>query len=57
MLTRMMKSDSLGKEHGATAPEYALLIALIASIIVGAIRILGSQLVPIFSNAAGWFGS
>jgi len=29
MLTRMMKSDSLGKEHGATAPEYALLIALI----------------------------
>ena len=57
MLTRMIKSATLGKEHGATAPEYALLIALIASIIVGAIRILGSQLVPIFSNAAGWFGS
>jgi len=57
MLTRMIKSATLGKEHGATAPEYALLIALIASIIVAAIRILGNQLVPIFSNAAGWFGS
>jgi len=57
MLTRMIKSATLGKEHGATAPEYALLIALIASIVVAAIRILGNQLVPIFSNAAGWFGS
>ena len=31
-------------EHGATAVEYALLVALIAAVIVGAVATLGTKL-------------
>jgi Flp pilus assembly pilin Flp len=44
-------------DSGAAAPEYALLIALVAVVVAAAVQAIGNQLVPIFTNAAGWFGS
>jgi len=46
-----------GKEEGATAPEYALMVGLILTLIVGAVTLVGNALVPIFTNAAGMFGA
>jgi Flp pilus assembly pilin Flp len=43
------------RDNGATAPEYALLIALIAAVIAAAVGTIGNKLVQIFTNAAGWF--
>ncbi len=34
----------LKEEHGATAAEYAIIIALIALIIIGAVRLVGQSL-------------
>ena len=45
----------LNDETGASAVEYALLVALIAAVIVGAVTILGANLKAIFDSAAGVF--
>ena len=45
------------EDGGATAPEYALLIALIAVVIAAAVQTIGSQLISIFTNAVGLFGT
>ncbi|MEX2621040.1 MAG: Flp family type IVb pilin [Egibacteraceae bacterium] len=37
-------------DRGATAVEYALLVALIATVIVVAVTTLGGQVVTIFTN-------
>lgn len=37
-------------EEGATAAEYGIIAALIAVIIIGAIRVLGVRLQSVFSN-------
>jgi pilus assembly protein Flp/PilA len=37
-------------ERGATAVEYGLLVALIAAVIVGAVGLLGDQLVTKFNE-------
>ena len=37
-------------EEGASAVEYALLIALIAAVIIGAVQILGGTLNTVFGN-------
>jgi pilus assembly protein Flp/PilA len=37
-------------EHGASAVEYGLLVALIAAVIVGVVAILGTTLKGIFTN-------
>lgn len=37
-------------ENGATAVEYGLIIALIATVIVGAVTALGLQLNTVFGN-------
>jgi pilus assembly protein Flp/PilA len=39
-------------EKGATAIEYGLLAALIAVIIIGAVRLVGSNLSATFNNVA-----
>lgn len=39
-------------ERGATATEYALLLAFIAVVIIGAVTLFGSNLASLFSNAA-----
>ena len=40
-------------DSGATAVEYALLIALIAAVIVVAVALLGTTLSSIFTSVAG----
>ena len=44
------------QDEGATAPEYGLMVALIAAVIVGTVTIIGTQLNAVFtavSNALG----
>lgn len=42
-------------DRGATAVEYALLIALIAAVIVGTVAVLGQQVVGLYQAATqGW---
>jgi pilus assembly protein Flp/PilA len=42
-------------ERGATAVEYALLIAVIAAVIVGAVAVLGGQVVGLYQAVTtGW---
>jgi len=52
----MSMKASANQEEGATSAEYALMIGLITAVIFGAVQILGNTLIPIFTNAAGWFG-
>lgn len=40
-------------EDGQGLVEYALIIMLIALAVLGALRLLGVQLSPVFSNVAG----
>ena len=40
----------LGSEEGATAVEYALMVALIAVVIVVAVTLLGQQTNEVFQN-------
>jgi pilus assembly protein Flp/PilA len=44
-------------ERGASAVEYGLLVALIAIIIIVAVRLLGSNLSSIFNKTANSIGS
>ena len=39
-----------GGDHGATAVEYGLMVALIAAVIVGVVTLLGGNLSTMFSN-------
>jgi pilus assembly protein Flp/PilA len=39
-------------EDGATVPEYALMVALIAAVVVGAVTLLGGNANTVFSGAA-----
>ena len=44
-----------GRDRGATAVEYALLITLIAAVIFSAVAAFGTQVVALFQAAtAGW---
>ena len=45
-------SQVMGREHGATAVEYGLMVALIAIIIIVAVALLGTNLSNIFQNTA-----
>jgi pilus assembly protein Flp/PilA len=44
------------REDGATAVEYALMLALIAVVIVAAVTLLGQATSESFSDAAAGFG-
>jgi len=39
-------------EDGVTAPEYALIAALIAGVIIAAVTLLGNQISTTFTNIA-----
>ncbi|MGL5865966.1 MAG: Flp family type IVb pilin [Dermatophilaceae bacterium] len=41
---------SLRDEKGATAVEYGLMVALIAAAIIGAVALLGDNLVTLFTD-------
>lgn len=43
-----------GDERGATAPEYGLLIALIAVIVATTGQALGNAIVSVLNYVAGW---
>lgn len=46
---------NLSSEAGATAVEYSLLLALIATAIIGVVEVLGGQLIPGFQAAIDGF--
>jgi len=45
-----------GKEEGATAVEYGVMVALVAVIIIAAVTLLGSQLSALFQRIASSLG-
>jgi pilus assembly protein Flp/PilA len=47
-LTRLVNRD----DRGATAVEYGLMVALIAVVIIGAVTLLGQNLLNIFNTVA-----
>jgi len=48
-------AKSLKEDKGASAVEYAILVAVIAAVIVGAVTLLGGNLKTIFENVASIF--
>jgi len=51
-VVRFMRED-----EGATAPEYGLMVALIAVVIIGAVTLLGQNLQGTFNQVAGSIGA
>jgi pilus assembly protein Flp/PilA len=45
-----------GKEEGATAVEYGIMVALIAVVIIAAVTLLGTQLSAMFMRIASSLG-
>ncbi|WP_447601679.1 Flp family type IVb pilin [Nitrospira sp. Nam80] len=41
------------RDEGATAPEYGLMVALIAAVIIGAVTTLGLNIQAVFNTVAG----
>lgn len=54
MVTYLLaRLNLLSQEKGATAVEYALLVALIALAIITAVTLLGTNLAALFNKIAG----
>lgn len=51
-VVRFMRED-----EGATAPEYGLMVALIAVVIIGAVTTLGTNLMTTFNAVANSIGA
>jgi pilus assembly protein Flp/PilA len=49
---KVLVSRFISDEAGATAIEYGLLAALIAVVIIGAVKLVGSNLSNTFNNVA-----
>ena len=49
IVARRVEND----DKGATAVEYGLMVALIAVVIIGAVTLLGQNLLAIFNQVAG----
>jgi pilus assembly protein Flp/PilA len=49
-----MPTTHTNDERGATAVEYALMVSLIAAVIIGAVSLLGGELLGIFQGTLGW---
>jgi pilus assembly protein Flp/PilA len=47
----------VARERGATAVEYALMVALIAAVIIGVVAVLGHQTSSAFGNYNSSFSS
>jgi pilus assembly protein Flp/PilA len=45
--------QAMDRDHGATAVEYGLMVALIAAAIVGTVAALGDQLNALFTYITG----
>lgn len=55
-LFQMLNVRLSSEERGATAVEYGLMVALIAVVIIGAVTLLGDNLVAIFNDVADSVG-
>ena len=55
MVTHIMRF--VKGEEGATAPEYGLMVALIAAVIVGTVTIIGNQLNAVFTTVSNALGA
>jgi len=44
------------QDEGATAPEYGLMVALIAAVIIVAVTAIGNNLNTVFTTVAGAIG-
>lgn len=55
MTRQLIALRTRGLDRGATAVEYSLMVALIASVIFVAVKALGIGLGTIFNNATGMF--
>lgn len=51
-MKRRSRFASLRDDRGATAVEYALIIGLIALVIIGAVTLLGRNLVDSYNDSA-----
>ncbi len=47
----------MGEAEGATAPEYGLMVALIAVVIIASVTLLGTNLTGTFTQVAGAIGA
>lgn len=56
MLKAFVKVQNLRSEKGATAVEYGLMVALIAVVIIAAVRLLGTNINTMFQSAATAIG-
>lgn len=56
-LFRMLSLRLSHEDRGATAVEYGLMVALIAVVIIGAVTLLGENLVAIFNDVADSVGN
>jgi pilus assembly protein Flp/PilA len=45
------------RDEGATAPEYGLMVALIAAVIIGAVTTLGTNIQTVFNTVATAIGA
>ena len=43
------------RESGATAVEYGIMLALVAAVIIGAVRALGQSTIALFNSVIGTF--
>ena len=48
LVARLLRRD----DRGATAVEYGLMVALIAAVIVTAVRLIGTNLTSVFNKVA-----
>ncbi len=51
-LTKLVRTTTSRRERGATAVEYALMMAFIALVIVAAVTLLGQSLSTFFTGAS-----
>lgn len=54
MLKHMIRFSK--QDEGATAPEYGLMVALIAVVIIAGVTLLGTNLLGTFNFVAGQIG-
>lgn len=45
---RLRSIESMDSECGATAVEYALLVAMIAGVIITIVTLMGSRVIPLY---------
>ena len=49
--------DFFKNDEGATVPEYALMLAVIAAVVLGAVQLIGTNSTARFNQVAGAIGN